>query len=372
MRIVHIGNLESFTKDTANGVKQVIYHVACEQVKQNNEVFVYIYGNTKTIIYTRTCEGVTVVKFPANKLGGFLLSKEMKEHIKSNKDNVDLIHFHSVFIPSNNQIARITNIPYVITPHGGYSTNCFHRDYLSTLKKRIFFPLLEKRFIFKAKKIFCLEENEKKQMPYFEMIKDKIYIIPNGVGKFNKNILESAQNIVFMGRLDKVHKGLDLLLLGYKIYFESSGRNPKMKLIIVGPDTCHHKLDLKKIVADGQMKDYVQFRDKVYGEEKEKILKNTDIFVHTSRWEGLPISVLEALAHGIPVLLSKETNLGMYVKKYSAGWILGENTPKAIGVLLKRIEDENLKQYSENAYKLANQEFDWEQIVSRLNLLYLS
>lgn len=47
----------------------------------------------------------------------------------------------------------------------------------------------------------------------------------------------------------------------------------------------------------------------VYKEQKQELLSNSDIFIHTLRWEGMPISVLEVLSHSIPVIVSEETNI---------------------------------------------------------------
>jgi glycosyltransferase involved in cell wall biosynthesis len=60
----------------------------------------------------------------------------------------------------------------------------------------------------------------------------------------------------------------------------------------------------------------------VFGREKEALLDSAFVFVHTSRWEGMPFAVIEALATGCPVLVTPATNLGDYVEGFGAGVVV--------------------------------------------------
>ena len=154
-----------------------------------------------------------------------------------------------------------------------------------------------------------------------------------------------------------VHKGLDYLLEGFNLYVKKyNGTNHK--LIIVGPDEKNHLKNLKKYVEDNNIQDYVVFKDRVRGKEKDLLLRKTDIFIHTSRWEGMPISLLEALSYGIPLIVSKETNIGDYIIKYNAG-VVTELDKNSIAQAIESILDSDIKILSENAINLAESEFDW-------------
>lgn len=359
MNIVHVG---SFKKDSANGVNQCIYNISVNQAKLGHNVCVYsfedidkvkeeIKGNVKHII------------FPKGKLKGFILNKKFIHYLYKNRNKIDLIHLHSVFLPINNSISKLLrklNIEYVLTPHGGYSYKCLNRSRISHLKKQVYIFLFERKHINGSKKIHALNENEKKELVDFKINESKIITIPNGINKLN-NItckdINDSKNITFMGRLDMVHKGLDYLLEGFNLYVKKyNGTNHK--LIIVGPDEKNHLKNLKKYVEDNNIQDYVVFKDRVRGKEKDLLLRKTDIFIHTSRWEGMPISLLEALSYGIPLIVSKETNIGDYIIKYNAG-VVTELDKNSIAQAIESILDSDIKILSENAINLAESEFDW-------------
>jgi glycosyltransferase involved in cell wall biosynthesis len=111
----------------------------------------------------------------------------------------------------------------------------------------------------------------------------------------------------------------------------------------------------------------VTFHEKKIGQEKEDIIIKSDIFVHTSRWEGMPLSILEAAGLGLPLLISKQTNLADYVYKSGAGFVINELTPKNISDMLLVVFKEKINRQLDNkgkaARKMAVDEFSWEDSV---------
>ncbi|MEH2307084.1 glycosyltransferase [Nostoc sp.] len=88
-----------------------------------------------------------------------------------------------------------------------------------------------------------------------------------------------------------------------------------------------------------------------------------DLFIHTFRFEGHPIAVLEALSYGIPCLLTPGTNMAGEVEATGTGWSM-EATPAAIA---KRIQDIlaarlELPKKGEAARNLVEEKYSWNQI----------
>src|SRR5205823_544127 len=141
-----------------------------------------------------------------------------------------------------------------------------------------------------------------------------LVFIPNGIdvpdrGRPGHRTSQlSTKRIVFLGRLAIDHKGLDLLMEGYAHLVRDHGR--ESQLIIAGPDFRSGRAKLETLAASLLPEQCVQFLGPMFGGEKEALLRSAWVFVHTSRWEGMPSAVLEALAVGCPVVLTAATNLG--------------------------------------------------------------
>lgn len=143
-------------------------------------------------------------------------------------------------------------------------------------------------------------------------------IIPNLLSKEFQRILENRKidadkqidkMVLFIGRLDRL-KGADILL---ELYLEYTGKyNIKSKLIFIGRD-CFCKEYDKTFIEEWEEKIPTKYRDQVIfaGQlNHDKIgmyLKKATVCVFPSRWEVFGIVCLEAMAYGVPVLVSKKT-----------------------------------------------------------------
>jgi glycosyltransferase involved in cell wall biosynthesis len=73
------------------------------------------------------------------------------------------------------------------------------------------------------------------------------------------------------------------------------------------------------LVQEVGLRDQIIFAGPRFGKEKFDILMGCDLFVHTSRWEGLPFAVLEALATGKPALITTPVGFRGFFEKYDVG-----------------------------------------------------
>lgn len=253
------------------------------------------------------------------------------------------------------------NIPYIIVPHGEMSKGAQHKKWL---KKKVANAILFNKFINNARAIQCLSKNEL-ESTYF---KPQKFIGTNGISMPEKKKDDfSSEKITFLyiGRLDAYHKGLDLLLDAVKIS-ELDMRKNKATINMYGPDLNGRYANLEQMINERSIADLVKLHHEVSGSEKEKLLLEADVFVQTSRFEGMPMGILEALSYGLPCLITEGATLGEYVKKYDAGWV-AETNPESIAKQLKAAMRDCKKwcEKSENARKLTDENFAWDQIAGR-------
>ena len=101
----------------------------------------------------------------------------------------------------------------------------------------------------------------------------------------------------------------------------------------------------------------------IIGHEKEEKLLEADIFIQTSRHEGMPMGILEALSYGVPCLITKGATLGEYISDYDAGWVSDTNAKSLSKTIIEAVQNRDswLKK-GKNAVALINENFEWDKV----------
>jgi glycosyltransferase involved in cell wall biosynthesis len=211
---------------------------------------------------------------------------------------------------------RKNKIPYIIVPRCSLTAEAQKRKYL---KKKIANQIYFNKMIKNAAGIQFLTEQEK--IDSGSKWNDNEFVIPNGIEIHNnvKTFNNDKIKMCFIGRIDLHHKGLDLLLKAMSSVKELLKRE-KVTLDIYGSGSDDQVEKLKKEIIENKLESEVCYKGPIYGQEKENVLLCSDIFVLTSRFEGMPMGLLEALSYGMPVLITKGTNMADFVSNYQAGW----------------------------------------------------
>lgn len=276
----------------------------------------------------------------------------------------DIVVFHECYRMDYLQIAknlRENGIPYVEMPHGELGEDAQKKKHLKKVVANI---LLFNRFTKGAEAIQCLS---KKEMEGTHFGCKKI-LVTNGVKipekkkeEFNKDKIK----FIYIGRLDAFHKGLDMMIEAIKsIKNEMIANNATLD--IYGPDVNGRFENVKSMIDDANVGDFVKLHHEVTGEYKEQLLLDTDIFIQTSRFEGMPLGVLEALSYGIPCLITEGTNLADVIENNKAGWNAGDNPQSIARAIQKTLDDrEEYYQYGENGREYIRRVFSWEIIAKQ-------
>ena len=164
-----------------------------------------------------------------------------------------------------------------------------------------------------------------------------------------------------MGRIDKHHKGLDILLDAIKILlYKGKINNFYLSLYGTGFEKDINWLleSIKTLPSD-----VISYKGPVYGKEKDLVFKESNLFILTSRYEGMPMGVLEALSYGLPCILTPGTNFADEVDKQKAGWKVELSAKRIAETIEFALNDYNLnnKILVSNAIDLAKQ-YAWEKI----------
>lgn len=274
----------------------------------------------------------------------------------------DIVVFHETYRFQYLKLYRqLLNgkIPYIIVPHGELNSSAQRKGWL---KKKIANLFFFKGFINSALAIQTLSLKEK-ETTKFRPLK---FVSTNGVlipscekQSFNTNKIIFS----YIGRLSIYNKGLDLLLEA--IYLKKAFlKSNHCEFHLYGPPSTNNTIKrIVRMIKKYKVEDIVFLHNAVYGEEKYKVLQLSDVFIQTSRSEGMPTGLLEALAFGMPCLITVGTSLGELVSNNDCGWVANIDV-KSISSLLETAVNDKAKflAKSKNSKQLIANNFDWETI----------
>jgi len=185
------------------------------------------------------------------------------------------------------------------------------------------------------------------------------------INKFTSNTFDDVSSIFFsMGRLHKI-KGFDVLIDAFNLLLE---KDEYAKLIIAGGDDGVEK-KLKNQIKNLNLSSSVFLIGAVNFEDKKLLLNNCDYFTLASEFESFGIVIAEALACGVPVVVSNKTPW-KDIEVNNCG-ILVDNEKNSFYNAFLKINNEK---YDKNLIKnYVKSNFDWQLIVRKfINLTKIS
>jgi len=280
----------------------------------------------------------------------------------------DLVVFHSTFVPFHARLAkefRARCIPYIVCPRGGMTREALaYKAWKKRLGRRLFFDAL----VAGASAIQYLSQGE------YERSGDwgrPVIIAGNGIWPPPEENLANpggrdTREFLFLGRLQIGIKGLDVLLEAVA-RCQSALRQSRARVRIVGPGCAQSDVFLRDEVARHSLGDIVNVEGPVQGDAKARTYAAADVFLHPSRTEGHPTSVLEALSHGLPVVVTAQTNVLHQVLAAGAGWAATHDPGDLARTLVRlaRAAPQTLAGAGRAARQLALQQFTWPQAAEK-------
>ena len=290
---------------------------------------------------------MTVLPSPkVEHLNPWSISADWVSAIERGFGKPDCIAFHDMYTPFETALARVIRKkrgwPYIVTPRGTLNPLA---QRIKGVKKWVGNILFNNNFVSNAVAIHALTDEEAQGIVKF-FPKAKILISPNGVSedllsvgqRFIPAVIDRGDNalvLVFLGRMAVYCKGIDLLLKAlYKI--QKAHKDIDIRLLMVG---CFHEANderiIRALVKALPRPQAVQFMGSLMGEKKWPYMLTGDVFVHTSRFEGMPNAVLEAMALGKPCLVTPGTNMGGAIRTHAAGWVVDESVDSIVEAILE-------------------------------------
>jgi glycosyltransferase involved in cell wall biosynthesis len=173
--------------------------------------------------------------------------------------------------------------------------------------------------------------------------------------------------VTFLGRLAH-QKGLDLLIPAFVRVVE---RFPNCHLVIAGPIEDAYGRAVGGWVRDKGIGGHVTLAGFVGGLEKASLLADTDVWVLPSREENFGIAIAEAMACGLPVVVSENVGIQSDIAAANAGVVVRLEVAELAGALSKLVSDANLRRmYGTNGEKLVRARFTWDAVAKQMLRVY--
>ena len=165
---------------------------------------------------------------------------------------------------------------------------------------------------------------------------------------------------MFLGRIHP-GKGLELLVPA----FAQVSRNHAVRLVIVGPDSEDFRNKVEADIAERGLRDRILFTGMLRGPDRIAALRDADLFALPSFHENFGLVVVEALACGVPAIVSDEVNVCREIAEARVGAVVPTKVEPLAAELSRWLSDASLRRdAAARARQFVWERYDWDQIAA--------
>ena len=308
------------------------------------------------------------------------LIKELRREISS----IDMLHLQEVWSHPQlaaSRIARHSDTPYVITPHGEFEPWRVRNSFVKHLKKKIYLSLAGRSMLRYAACVHAIAPNEVKGIRETGY-KGAITLIPNGVDIASYvNLpapsiadrrwpqLANRRVVLFLSRLSR-EKGLEQLIPAWASLTARNNYDDAI-LVIAGPDDRGYRAEVDCLVEKHGATSNVLLTGMVQGNEKLALVSRANIYTLPSYSEGFSMSILEALAASKPVLITPGCNFPE-VAECGAGFCVEPESSLLMEAFERLLDmtDEDRAGMGERGRQLVEKEYAWDVLARKMLTVY--
>lgn len=312
----------------------------------------------------------------------YMVSMDMARALYRHAKEFDLIHIHGLYrFPQAiaAYYARRYKVPYIVSPHGSLDPFLFYRR-RHRLTKRVYEYLVELQNLNKAAAIHFTNEEEMILTQPLGLTPPAIVVpiglelaeyrnLPKGGSFTDRYDLVGKKIILHLGRIN-FKKGLDILV---RAFARVASTREDVCLVLAGPDNEGYGKQVNKWLVQEGVEDKVLFTGMLQGVDKLAVFKDADIFALPSYSENFGIAAVEAMACGLPVIISDKVNIWREVQGAEAGLVTHCDVDEVAEAILLLLDNEDLRRNIGEAGKaLVSKRYSWDSVVHALLEAYRS
>lgn len=322
-------------------------------------------------------DGADVYYELAGPLRRWGFSLHLGRRLKAEIESADFVFVHKHFQYASwrgAQIARRLKKPYFVFAHGSLRAGSVAAR--SPFKKLAYLRLLERRNLTMASRVIFNSDEEMCESYYA----DRGVVVPNGVAAEllelelgegawrhqHRDFASDAFVFLFLGRLHVHQKGLDLLL---KAFAKVSSVWPSARLVMAGPADARDITWILETARNLGVERRLMLPGFVHGSDKVSLLRDADAFVLPSRGEGMSIALLEAMACGLPVIITDRCGGHVAIKTAGAGRVVSLCEERLAEAMLDLRDRTVGLRMSAEARRLVRDKYQWSRAAAQLECM---
>ena len=325
-RLLYVGNKLSKHGNTATSIETL-------GVFLESEGFEVYYASSKKNKILRMLDMIWNTLKYANKVDYVLI------------DTYSTINFWYAFIIS--QLCRLLSVKYITKLHGGNLPNRIKksRNFCDMIFQNAHINVAPSNYLFKA-----FENNGY----------DKLIYIPNTIELQNYSFKKRESvtpKLLWVRSFAKIYNPT----MAVKVLFGLKNEFPQAMLCMVGPVKDESYQETVQLIKELEID--VVFTEKLSKAEWAELSKQYDIFINTTHFDNTPVSVIEAMALGLPVVSTNVGGIPFLLKHQDNALLVPDNdVEKMVYEIKKLLNNPKLaRQVSENA-RIFVGDFDWEVV----------
>ena len=286
-------------------------------------------------------------------------------------DKPHLVHIHSSFGPSFYRkllyiyMASSLNKPIINHIHGAD----FNEFYLKASEKK---KRLIRKTYNKCTMLIALSDEWKESLSLI-VPEEKITTIEN-YSILHQDALEqrlvrkSNNKVLFLGELGKRKGCFDIPAVAKRVIKEI----PDTEFILGGSGKELDIITIQNMFQDLGVMDHVRFPGWIRGGDKDRFLRESDVFFLPSYNEGMPMSILDAMGYGLPIVSTNVGGISKIVKDTVNGSCceVGDITALSDGIIRLLKSPRILVESSLASYHIANERFSLDKHIKQIDEVY--
>lgn len=282
--------------------------------------------------------------------GRYGYSRQLRLWLQRHVTDYDAVTVHGIWQYQSRAVhaaCRGTGVPYFLFVHGALDPWFEQRYPGKHLKKSLYWRLFEHRTLRDARAVlYTCEEERRLARTAFTPYQAREAIVGIGIERppgdparqrevflAQNPHLEGRRTLLFLGRLHP-KKGCDLLI---EAFAQVCHQDERLHLVVAGPDESGTETKLRMLAESLRVAGRITFLGMLNDDAKWGAYRSADAFVLPSHSENFGIVIAEALACGLPVLISDKVNIWREIQRCDAGLVETDTLPGAISLLQRWI-----------------------------------